>query len=148
MAVIDLGSGTVHQYGPGRYQGPTDIIDGASGGGGFIHLWSQGTIYSYPGWLDSEPLVYQPDPLRQTPSAVSTLQVLPAPDREHTWLVQPGGGNDVTLVEVVNLVGMRVNRLMSAGIEGRWQPVGVTIDGLVLVADDHPTGLPRWNHTG
>ena len=136
VAVIDFVSGTVHQYEPGRYQGPTEAIDGASGGGGFIHVWSEGTIYSYPGWLDSEPVVYQPDPLRQSPSGVSSLVVLPAPGGEHTWLVQPGVGNDVTLVELVNLVGMRVNRLMSAGIEGRWQPVGATIDGLVLVADD------------
>ena len=62
--------------------------------------------------------------------------VLPAPDGKHTWLVQPGVGNDVTLVELVNLVGMRVARLMSTGIEGSWQPAGATIEGLVLVADD------------
>ena len=136
VAVIDFVSGTVHQYEPGRYQGPADTIDGASGGGGLIHLWSQGTVYSYPGRLDSEPLVYQPDPLRQTPAAMSTLSVLPAPDRKHTWLVQPGVGNALTLVELVNLVGMRVTRLMSAGIEGRWHPLGVTIEGLVLVTDD------------
>lgn len=140
VAVIDLGYGTVHQYEPGRYHGPTDTIDGASAGGWFIHLWSKRTIYSYSyshdGWLDSEPLVYQPDPLYQTPDAVSTLVVLPAPDGEHIWLVQPGIGNDVTLVELVKLFGGRVTRLMSRDIEGTWQPVGVTTEGLVLVTDD------------
>ena len=136
VAVIDFVSGTVHQYEAGRYHGPTDMIDGASGGGGFIHLWSRGTIYSYAGQLDSEPLVYQPDPLRQTPAATSTLVVLPAPDGEHTWLVQPGAGNHPTLVELINLVGLRVTRLMSTGIEGTWEPVGATIEGLVLVTDD------------
>ncbi len=135
VAVIDFVSGTVHQYDPGRYHGPTDTIDGASGGGGFIHLWSQGTIYSYPGQLDSEPLVYQPDPLRQTPSGTSTLVVVPAPDGAHTWLVQPGVGKDPTLVELVNLVGLRVTRIMSTGLEGTWQPIGTTNDGLVLVTD-------------
>ena len=62
VALIDFVSGTVHEYEPGRYHGPTGTIDGASGGG-FIHLWSQGTVYSYGGQLDSEPLVYQPHPL-------------------------------------------------------------------------------------
>ena len=142
VAVIDFVSATVHQYEPGQYHGPADTIDGASGGGGFIHLWSQGTIYSFPGWLDSDPLVYQPDPLRQTPAAMSTLAVLPAPDGGHTWLVQPGVGNDPTLVELVNLAGMRVTRVMSTGIEGTWQPVGVTTDGLVLVTD-HPEPITR-----
>ena len=136
VAVIDFVNGTLHQYDPGRYHGPTDIIDGASGGGGFIHLWSQGNIYSYPGQLDSEPLVYQPDPLRQIPSTTSTLEVLPAPDGGHTWLVQPGTGNNPTLVELVNLVGLRVTRIMSTGFEGTWQPIGATIEGLVLVTDD------------
>ena len=136
VAVIDFVNGTVHQYEPGQYHGPTDTIDGASGGGGSIHLWSQGTVYSYAGQLDLKPLVYQPDPLRQTPAGMSTLVVLPAPDGEHTWLVQPGIGNDVTLVELVNLIGLRVTRLMSTGIEGSWQPRGATIEGLVLVTDD------------
>ena len=138
VAVINLSFGTVHQYEPGRYHGPKDTIDGASTRGWFIHLWSQGTIYSYlysHGRLDSEPMVYKPDPLSRTPAAASTLVVLPAPDSEHTWLVQPGVANDVTLVELVNLVGMRVNRLMSTSVEGKWQPVGVTIEGLVLVTD-------------
>ena len=136
VAVVDFVTGTVHQHDSGQYHGPTDTIDGASGGGGFIHLWSQGTIYSYPGQLNSKPLVYQPDPLRQTPAVTSTLVVLPAPDGKHTWLVQPGIGNDPTLVELVNLVGMRVTRRMSTGIEGTWQPLGATIEGLVLVTDD------------
>lgn len=135
VAVIDFGSGTVHRYEPGQYHGPTESIDGASGGGSSVHLWSEGTIYSY-GRLTSEPLVYQPDPLRQTPAAASTLVVLPAPDRKHTWLVQPGAGNEPTLVELVSLVGRRVTRRMSTGLEGLWQPVGVTVEGLVLVTDD------------
>ena len=136
VAVIDFGTGTVHQHEPGQYHGPADTIDGVSGGGGGVHLWSQGTIYSYPGRLNSKPLVYQPDPLRQTPAAKSTLEVLPAPDGNHTWLVQPGIGDEPTLIELVNLVGKRVTRLMSTGIKGTWQPLGVTIEGLVLVTDD------------
>ncbi len=137
VAVIDFVTGTVHQYEPGQYHGSADTIDGVSGGGGgVIHLWSEGTIYSYPGRLTSEPLVYQPDPLRPTPAAKSTLVVLPAPDRNHTWLVQPGIANEPTLVEFVSLVWKRVTRRMSTRIEGTWQPVGVTIEGLVLVTDD------------
>jgi len=134
-AVIDFVTGTVHQYDPAATGHPPGTIDGASSEGS-LHLWSQGTVYSYSGPLDSGPMVYQPDPLRQTPAGMFTLVVLPAPDRKHTWLVQPGVGNDTTLVELVNLAGNRVARLMTTGIDGWWQPVGATIEGLVLVADD------------
>ena len=142
VAIVDFVTGTVHRYGPDQYVAPADAIDGASGGGGFIHLWANGTIYSYPGRLDAEPLVYQPDPLRQAPGITSTLEVLPAPDGEHTWLIQPGVGNDTTLIELVNLVEVRVARLMSGAIEGSWQPVGATVEGIVLVTDD-PEPLTR-----
>jgi len=142
VAIVDFVNGTVHLYGPDQFVAPTDALDGASGGGGFIHLWANGTIYSYPGRLDSEPLVYQPDPLRQKPGIASTLEVLPAPDGEHIWLIQPGVGNDATLIELINLVEVRVTRLMSAEIEGSWQPVGATIEGVVLVTDD-PEPLTR-----
>lgn len=135
VAVVDFVTGTVHRYLPGQYVAPADAIDGASGGGGFINLWSQGTIYSY--WpLDSEPLVYQPDPLREVSGIASTLQVLPGPDGDQTWLVQPGIDDEPTLVELVNLVGLQLARLMSTDIEGSWRPVGATIEGLILTGDD------------
>jgi hypothetical protein len=140
VAIVDFVTGTVHRYEPGQYVAPADVLDGASGGGGFIHVWANGTIYSYPGRLDSEPLVYQPDPLRQTPGIASTLEVLPAPDGDHTWLIQPG--DDDTLIELVNLVEVRVSRLMSTAIEGSWQPVGATVEGIVLVTDG-PEPLTR-----
>ena len=38
--------------------------------------------------------------------------------------------------ELIDLVEVRVTRLMSAEIEGSWQPVGATIEGIVLVTDD------------
>jgi len=136
VVVIDFVTGTVHRYEPEQYDAPQGALDGASGGGGFIHLWSGGTIYSYPGWLESEALVFQPEPLRATPEGESTLQVLPAPDREHTWLVQPGLGNNPTLIELVNLVEVQVARLMTTEIDGPWRPVGATIDGVVLVSED------------
>ena len=138
VAVIDFVTGTVHQYESGRYHGPKDSIDGVSGGGGAIHLWSEGTIYSY-GWLNSEPLVYQPRPLSQATDPTSTLVVLPAKDPGHpgyTWLVQPGVSNDVTLVELVNPFAVGVTRLMSTGIKGTWEPVGTTLEGLVLITDE------------
>jgi hypothetical protein len=140
VAIVDFVTGTVHRYEPGQYVAPADVLDGASGGGGFIHVWANGSIYSYPGRLDSEPLVYQPDPLRQTPGIASTLEVLPAPDGEHTWLIQPG--DDDTLIELVSLVEVRVSRLMSTAIEGSWQPVGSTVEGIVLVTDG-PEPLTR-----
>ncbi len=136
VAVIDFVTGTVHRYGPRSYEGPPDAIDGAGGGGGFTHLWSQGTIYSYDGRPDSEPLVYQPDPLLRAAGIASTLQVLPAPDGERTWLVQTGTGDDPTLIELINLVEVQVTRLVSTEIEGSWRPVGATIEGVVLVTDD------------
>lgn len=136
VAVADLVSGTVHLYETSEYNGPDDAIDGASGGGGFIHLWSQGTVYTYPGRLDVEPLVYQPEPLRTIEGVASTLEVVPAPDGEHTWLVQDGSGFGPTLLELVNLVEVQVTRLGSYELDGSWQPIGTTNEGLVLVSND------------
>lgn len=140
VAVADFVSGTVHVFEPSDYESPGDAIDGASGGGGFIHLWSQGTVFSYPGRLDQEPLIYVPEPLRQIEGVAPILEVVPAPDGERTWLVQDGAGFGPTLIELVNLVEVEVARILATEVEGSWQPVGSTVDGLVLVAND---GLPR-----
>ena len=146
VAVVDFVSGTVHRYEPGRYQAPADTIDGASGGGGFIHLWADGTVHTY--WpVDAEPLVYQPDPLRQVPGVASTLEVLPSPDGDQTWLVQPGFDEYPTLIELVNVVGLRLSRLTSTEIEGSWQPVGATVEGLILVTHD-PEPVTRLVSSG
>ena len=131
VAVVDFVTGTVHRYRPDEYNAPADAIDGASGGGGFTHLWARGTVFTY--WpLDSEPLVFQPVPLRELPGIASTLQVLPAPDGDNTWLVQPGVDDEPTLIELVNVVEFEPARQMSTDIEGSWEPVGATIEGLVL----------------
>lgn len=139
VVVVDLVRGTIQRYLPDDYVGPTDTIDGASGGGGFIHLWSQGTVWSYPGGFDADPLVYRPDPVLSEDGAPGSLRVVPAPDGEHTWLVQLG--SDATLVEPVNLVEAEVTRLGSFQLEGAWIPVGSTISGLVLVSDEPQTIL-------
>ncbi len=148
VATIDFVTGTVHQYGPDDYTGPPDAIDGASGGGGFIHLWSDGTIYSYPGSIEAEPLVFEPEPLRTQPGIASTLEVVPAPDGERTWLVQPAVAEDSgTLVELVNLVDVQTARLASVEIAGSWHPVGSTTEGLVLISEDAElqTALVGWD---
>lgn len=135
VAVVDFVTGTVHRFEPGQYEAPSDAIDGASGGGGFTHLWASGTISTY--WpIDAEPLIYQPEPLRELPGIASTLEVLPAPDGDHTWLVQPGFDDEPTLVELVNVVEFELARLMSTEIEGTWQPVGATVEGLILTGDE------------
>jgi hypothetical protein len=135
VAVVDFVTGTVHHYEPGQYEGPGDAIDGASGGNGFTHVWSQGTVFTY--WpIDSDPLVYQPDPLRETRGIASTLEVLPAPDGDHTWLIQPGFDNEPTLVELVNVVGFELSRVMTTTIDGTWHPVGTNVAGIVLISGD------------
>lgn len=133
---IDFVTGTVHQYGPDQHDGPVDSIDGASGGGGFIHVWADGTIYSYPGRFDSEPVVYQPDPLVRVADLAPTLQVMPAPDGERTWLVQTGIDGEPTVIELINLVEEQVTRLISVETDGSWRPVGATVAGVVLVGED------------
>ncbi|MEX0797725.1 MAG: hypothetical protein WD274_13650 [Acidimicrobiia bacterium] len=135
VAVVDFVTGTVHQYGPDQYEAPADAIDGASGGGGFTHLWANGTVSTY--WpIDGDPLVYQPEPLREVSGIAPTLEVLPAPDGDHTWLVQPGFDSEPTLVELVNVVGFELDRQMSTEIGGVWHPMGATMDGLILSSDD------------
>jgi hypothetical protein len=148
VAVVDFVTGTVHRYGPGQYEAPAEAIDGASGGGGFTHLWASGTVSTY--WaLDSEPLVYRPDPLRAVPGMASTLQVLPAPDEDHTWLVQSGFDGEPTLIELVKVVDFELVRQMSATIEGSWKPAGTTVEGLILTSDlpDPRTSLVSTNGT-
>lgn len=140
MAIADLVTGTVHLYESGDYAGPDDAIDGASGGGGFIHIWADGTVYSYPGRLVDQPLVYRPEPSLEIEGIASTLEVLPAPDDEHIWLVQDGIGFSPTLVELVNLVEVEVTRMGSIEVPGSWQPVGTTNAGLILIANE---GAPR-----
>lgn len=135
VAVVDFVSGTVHQYQPGQYDAPADAIDGASGGNGFTHLWANGTISTY--WpIDSEPLVYQPEPLRDVGGIAPTLEVLPAPDGDHIWLVQTGVDTDPTLIELINVVGFQLDRVMTTELDGSWQPVGTNVAGLILTTDD------------
>lgn len=138
VAIADFVNGTVHLYEPSDYESPVHAIDGASGGGGFIHLWSQGTVYSYPGRLTDEPLVYQPENVREIEGVAPTLEVLPAPDGEHTWMVQDGAGFGPTLVELVSLVEVQVARLLRVEVEGSWQPYGTTAAGLILASKEGP----------
>ena len=140
VAVADLVSGTVHLYQPDDYVGPEDAIDGASGGGGFIHLWSQGTVYSYPGRLTDDPLVYRPTATLEAEGVAPILEVVPAVGGEQVWLVQDGSGFGPTLVELVNLVEVQVSRVHDLQVSGSWQPVGATSAGLVLVSNE---GAPR-----
>ena len=148
VAVVDFVTGTVHRYEPGQYEAPADAIDGASGGGGFTHLWANGTVYTYSPF-DSEPLVYRPDPLRAVPSVASALQVLPAPDGDHTWLVQSGFDEEPTLIELVSVLGFELVRQMSTEIEGSWKPAGATVEGLILTSDlpEPRTSLVATNGT-
>lgn len=135
VAIVDFVTGTVHQYEPGQYQAPTDAIDGASGGNGFTHLWANGTISTY--WpIDSDPLVYEPEPLREVQGIASTLEVLPAPDGDHTWLIQPGFDDEPTLVELVNVVEFELSRVMTTEVDGSWHPVGTNVDGIVLISEE------------
>lgn len=135
VAVVDFVTGTVHQYDPGQYEAPVDAIDGASGGNGFTHLWANGTVSTY--WpIEADPLVYRPEPLREVQGIASTLEVLPAPDGDHTWLVQPGVEDQPTLIELVNVVDFELSRVMATEVDGSWHPVGTTVDGIVLISDE------------
>lgn len=131
VAVVDFVTGTVHLYGTGDYTSPVDALDGASGGGGFIHLWAGGTVYSYPGAITTEPIVYQPEPLRTTDGIAPALTVVPGLN-ERTWLVQPPIDGGPTLVELVDLVEEQVTRLGTFEVDGDWRGVGVTRDGLIV----------------
>lgn len=135
VAVVDFMTGTVSRYGRVDYQSPADTIDGASGGGEYVHLWADGTVYSYRS-LMSSPIVYQPSRLRRPPGAAPTLTVVPAVDGNLVWLVQVGFEGEPTLLELVGLGGGSVARRGSSEMGGVWHPAGATNDGLVLVRND------------
>lgn len=140
VGVTEFVEGTIHLYTSSDYEGPKDAIDGASGGGGFIHLWADGTIYSYPGRVTDTPLIYEPEPLTRLEGIASTLRVVPTLGGERVWLVQDGVGFGPTILELIDLIEAQLARLGSFEIAGSWQPVGSTNEGLVLNSNE---GDPR-----
>jgi hypothetical protein len=75
--------------------------------------------------------------------------VLPAPDGDHTWLVQSGFDEEPTLIELVNVLDFELVRQMSTAIEGSWKPAGATVEGLILTSDppEPRTSLVSTNGT-
>lgn len=135
LAVIDLAEGTTTVYPPGAHALPRDATDGAVSmpDRGWI-IWTQGVARLFAGSLDHVDLVLGPRPQREIRGFATALRVVPTPDNDRAWLVQPGitfGENDYrTLVELVTLTDGAV--LLSLEVDGEAIPVATTDQGLVL----------------
>lgn len=144
LAVIDLAEGTTTIYPPGAHAMPLDATDGAvaTPEGDWI-IWTSGVASLFAGPLDQVDLVLGPKPPRHITGYAPALRVVPTPDADRAWLVQPGitYGQDhhPTLVDLVGVPDG--SPLLSIETEGSAFPVAATDAGLVLNVHD-------WLDTG
>jgi len=135
LAVLDFLERTTTVYPPGAHALPRDATDGAvSTPNRDWIIWTNGVARLFAGSLDHVDLVLGPSPPREISGFAPALRVIPTPDGDRAWLVQPGitfGDNDYpTLVELVTMTDGE--SLLSLETDGTAFPVAATNDGLVL----------------
>src|SRR5690606_21151610 len=105
LAVLDLTERTTTIYPPGAHAMPRDATDGAvaTPDRDWI-IWTNGVARLFTGALGEASAELGPNPPREISSYAPALRVVPAPDSDRAWLVQPGltaGGDDYpTLVDL------------------------------------------------
>ncbi len=143
FVVLDFEESTSTLYGPSVHSLPGDATDGvAITPDRDTIIWSNGRAHLFISGLD-EPGLPLGSPPREISGLAPGLRVVPTPDGERVWLVQPGvgyGDNDFpTLIELVELESGEV--LLTTASDPNSFPVGATSSGLVL-------GTHSWLDTG
>jgi len=135
LAVLDFETGTTTLYPPGAHALPLDATDGAviTPNRAFI-IWTNGVARLFTGSLASVDVELGPHPPRDISGFAPALRVVPSPDSNRAWLVQPGLGYGPdrvpTLVELIELPGGGRRELFEA--DANAFPVAATATGLVL----------------
>jgi hypothetical protein len=144
LAVIDLFERTTTVYPPGVHALPLDSTDGAvsTPDRNWI-IWTNGVARLLTDSLDRVDVVLGPSPPREITGYAPALRVIPTPDGDRAWLVQPGitSGTDnyPTLVDLVDVDDASI--LLSVEADRASFPVGATDTGLVL-------NVHEWFDTG
>lgn len=144
LAVLDLEGRATTIYPPGAHALPLDGTDGAvmTPNREWI-IWSSGVARLFSGPLDRVDVELGPNPPRAVSGFTPALRVVPTPQTEQAWLVQPGIGygthDHPTLVELIPIAGG--SPFLSLEADAADFPVAATGTGLVL-------NTHRWFDTG
>lgn len=139
VAVVDLESGQLIEYPPGFHALPADATDGAvATPNRDVIIWTNGVARLFTDDLGSVTRVLGPAPPRQLEGFAPALRVVPSPDGQRAWLVQPGivteSGVAATLVELIDLTSG--DQLLLEEVDEDAFPIASTGSGLVLNTDD------------
>jgi len=135
IAIVDLESGLLSEYPPGSHPFPADAIDGvAVTPTRQLVVWSDRIARLVPDDLSSVTRALEPTELRSLEDVAPSLRVVPLPDGERAWLVQPGAttssGVIATVVELVDLSSGESS--FETTLEADSFPAASTSSGLVL----------------
>lgn len=139
IAVIDLQSGQLTEYPPGTHALPADATDGAVvTPNRDVIIWTNGIARLFAGDLGSVTRVLGPTPPRDLEGIAPALRVVPLPDGQRAWLVQPGVTTEstvaTTLVELIDL--STGEQLLAEELNEDAFSIASTGDGLILNTDD------------
>jgi hypothetical protein len=139
LAVLDFEAKTMTVYPPYAHALPLDAVDGAvAAPNGDLIIWTQGVARLFTDTLAVVHAELGADPVREIEGIAPSLRVVPSPDGEVAWLVQPGIAwlDPVypTLVELVELPSGR--HLASYELDPNAFPIGATAAGLIFNLED------------
>jgi hypothetical protein len=135
LAVVDLEAGTTTVYAPGAHTLPLDAVDGAvMTPDRETVIWTSGVARLFPGPFDRIGIELGPVQVRLLSGFAPSLRVVPTPDGNRAWVVQPGIAQRAqpqpTLIELVELPTGRV--IQSYEADANAFPIAATDTGLVL----------------
>lgn len=139
FVVMDLAVGTVNEYSPEQHHLPQDAVSGAAiTARGDAVVWIGERVYVIPDAdFSRPPIEIVPDAVRLSPAIAPELYVVPSPDGNRIWIVQPtrsrDGRAEQTSISLVELVTGTM--LVDAQLELNLNPVGANNDSLILNAE-------------
>lgn len=138
LAILDFEVGTMTVYRPRAHALPLDAVDGAvAAPNGDLIIWTQGVARLFTDTLAAVETELGPVDLRQISGFAPALRVVPSPDGDLVWVVQPGlpslGSSRPDYPTLVELVALPSGeRLASYEVDPNAFPIGATTSGLVL----------------